>query len=29
MIVRPSEPGGGVRLPFGGHAVVEACRRIT
>jgi hypothetical protein len=23
FIVRPAEPGGGVRLPFGGHGVAE------
>jgi hypothetical protein len=29
VIVRPSEPGGVVRLPLGGHVKVESCRGNT
>ena len=29
VIVRPGEPRCGVRLPFGGHAIVEGCRGNT
>ena len=29
VVVGPCKPGRGVRLPFGGHAVVEGCRGNT
>jgi hypothetical protein len=29
VVVRPRKPGGGVRLPLGGHAVAGSCRGGT
>ncbi len=29
VIVGPRQPGGGVGLPFGGHAIAECCRGST